>query len=126
MAAAPERAIASASEPGRAWRSPSPRGPAEPETIALEDDEVVILDEAPAAARPRARGRAAAALEPAEAVAPVVAAAEPALAPPVEATEPLAAPWLATVEARRPVRHPSLLALRQDFVAELLRVATRL
>lgn len=91
--------------------------------------------------------------EPAEEILVLEAEAEPALAPsrgrslpasasapdpitPVESLaiadpdlligSPARAPWLTTVEGRRPVRHPTLLSLRQDFVAELLRVAARL
>jgi hypothetical protein len=42
------------------------------------------------------------------------------------AAEAPEAPWITAIEGRRPVRHPSLVEARQDFIAELLRIATRL
>lgn len=101
---------------------------AEPATLELEDDEVLILDDEPelALARPRTR-IGAGQVETSGPLAGMQPVDDPAAIEARLATaEALEAPWSTTVEARRPVRHPSLLALRQDFIAELLRVATEL
>lgn len=112
----------------RSSRSPAARVASEPGAIELEDDEVLILEDEPELAQPRVRAGASASapegVVESEAVVPVADATELAADPMM--AEPAAAPWSTTIEARRPVRHPSLLALRQDFIAELLRVATQL
>jgi RNA polymerase sigma-70 factor (ECF subfamily) len=108
-------------EPARPSRSRAARSEPEPELLELEDEELVILDEEPAPVRPRARVGSSTPLE-----------VEPELAPqldpldPLEMGEPSQAPWSTTIEARRPVRHPSLLESRQDFIAELLRIAKQI
>lgn len=112
--------------PPRASRSLVARVEAEPAAIELEDDEVVILDDEPELARRRVRIGAGqvettgplAGMQPVDDPAPIEAQ--------LATAEALEAPWSTTIEARRPVRHPSLVALRQDFIAELLRVATQL
>jgi RNA polymerase sigma factor (sigma-70 family) len=123
VAAAPERVVEARSERARPSRSRAARTEPEPAPLELDEDEVVILDDEPAPERSRSRtGSSAGVAEPLEVVEPDVAPAELALA----MGEPSHAPWSSTIEARRPVRHPSLLALRQDFIAELLRVARQL
>jgi RNA polymerase sigma factor (sigma-70 family) len=93
----------------------------EPTAPQADADELVLLDDEPDLVRPRAR--AAVLTESSEAVLPAEPTAVPELEPPVG--PPSHAPWSTTVEARRSVHHPSLMSLRQDFVAELLRIATR-
>lgn len=116
-------ALAVAEAPGRShWpRSLVPHAVAPELEAAVEgSDEIVLLDDEPVPARPRSR-----LASPAGSIS-VAASIEP-----VEVTEPelvmgppARAPWSATVEGRRPVRHPTLLSLRDDFVAELWRIAT--
>lgn len=112
----------------RATRSQAARMAAEPAVIELEDDEVLILDDEPALALARPRTRIGAGqVETTGPLAGMQPVDDPAmLEAQLATTDALEAPWSTTVEARRPVRHPSLLALRQDFIAELLRVATEL
>lgn len=125
-AAEPVLAAAPVHAPARTSRSRAATVEVEPAAVELEDDEVVILEDEPALARPRVRIGAGqvettgplAGLQPVDDPATIEAA--------LATAEPLAAPWETTLEARRPVRHPSLLALRQDFIAELLRVAKQL
>jgi RNA polymerase sigma factor (sigma-70 family) len=106
-------------------RSPAARVASAPTPVELDEDELLILaDDEPSPARPRARvGRPGAAAATAPMPTPTAIASELPLA--ADTGEPSHAPWSSTVEARPRVRHPSLVALRHDFIAELLRIATR-
>lgn len=95
----------------------------EPEPLVIDEDELVLLDDEPAPARPPMHVSPSNAQPEATTVALPAAAVEPALDPMPD--EPSYMPWSSVIEARRPVRHPSLVGLRQDFIAELLRIATR-
>jgi RNA polymerase sigma-70 factor (ECF subfamily) len=125
-AAVPTVAVADVPEGPWSVRSHGHRLASEVEAapeLVVDDDELVVFDDEPVPTRPRARVvPSAASTDPAPAVAAAEVEAEPSfvLGPPTQA------PWSSTIEARQPVRHPSLLALRQDFIAELLRVATGL
>lgn len=138
-----EPAVVAAVEPGldaipvhahaRKSRSHAAAVEDEPAVIELEleedvvdEDEVVILEDEPELARPRAR-IGAGQVETTGPLAGMQPVEDPAtLAAQLATAEPLEAPWSTTLEGRRPVRHPSLVALRQDFIAELLRVAKQL
>lgn len=122
MGEAPSRASTSARASRGSW---SMAADEREDEIVLDDDdddddEVLLLEDEPARARAR---MAAAQPAPASALEPT-AQLEP--EPLALAEEPSRVPWSSAVEARRPVRHPSLVELRADFVAELLRVASRL
>jgi RNA polymerase sigma-70 factor (ECF subfamily) len=130
VAAASKPAIESAPERARSGRSQAPRSAHTREPAAIEldadEDEVVIFEEDPAPARARVRIGAGqvdttgplAGMEPVDDFAAMEAQLATAEAP--------EAPWITTIEGRRPVRHPSLVESRQDFIAELLRIATRI
>lgn len=130
VAAATEPAIEAAPMHARSVRSQASRATLEPEPAMIEletnEDEVVILDEEPTPARTRVRIGAGqvetsgplAGLQPVDDPAAIEAQLAVAEAP--------EAPWITAIEGRRPVRHPSLLESRQDFIAELLRIATRI
>ncbi|MCA9712123.1 MAG: hypothetical protein KDK70_40175 [Myxococcales bacterium] len=95
-----------------------------PEADDADDDELLIIeDEAPAPARRPKPAAASSALADATPMA-VVESLEPesVIGPPARA------PWSTTVVGvgQRPVRHPTLLSLRQDFVAELWRLAVEI
>jgi hypothetical protein len=96
--------------------------PPELETPDEDADEIVLLDDEPVLARPRARMAAPTGSTGVTAPLEPVDVAEPELV----TGPPARAPWSSTVEGRRPVRHPTLLSLRQDFMAELWRIATRM
>jgi RNA polymerase sigma-70 factor (ECF subfamily) len=125
VAAAAEPVSEAAPKHARVSRSQAAHVAAEP--VAIEpEDEVLLLDDEPELARPRTR-IGAGQVETTGPLAGMQPVDDPATIEAQLATaEALEAPWSTTVEARRPVRHPSLLALRQDFIAELLRVAAQL
>lgn len=129
VAAVAEPVIEAAPVHPRRSRAPAAAVEVAPAPIEAEADEVVILEDEPELAPERMPPRTRIGAGQVETTGPLAGMQpvdDPATIEAQLATaEALEAPWSTTVEARRPVRHPSLVALRQDFIAELLRIATR-
>ncbi|MCX4242757.1 RNA polymerase sigma factor [Paraliomyxa miuraensis] len=91
--------------------------------LELDDDELELLPDAPEAA-PRVRPRGLS--TPASPIETVATVAVDELLPETVEGPPARAPWTSTVYGQPEVRHPTMLDLREDFIAELLRVAARI